>query len=89
MSPFLCETILPFVLLRPSILNHLIILNQIMEKEKLPAEQIKALKAQLKVAQKELKKEKMKTRGMELLIQIAEVDHQIKVKKNGRKASKN
>ncbi len=43
----------------------------------------------LKEAQKELKKEKMKTRGLELLIQIAEVDHQLKIKKNGQKASKN
>ena len=48
-------------------------------------EENQKLKQEMAQLKKSLKKEQMKSRGMEILLEIAETDHQLKLKKNGKK----
>ena len=59
-----------------------------MEKESNLQEQNDQLKKQLKSLQNMLKKEKLKTRGLELLLDIAEVDHKLPLKKKWQEGVK-
>jgi len=56
-----------------------------MEKGKSLQEENKILQAQLAASQKALQQEQMKNRGLEILLEIAEEDHNLKLKKNGKK----